>query len=276
MEQYLRQLLDQIIASIPNFLTALVILLLSLYVARLLGNLLRNALYKRNTSPGVTHLLAQTLRWIIITFGLISALQRFFNVTAFLAGLGILGFAVGFALQDVMKNFAAGIILLIQQPFKEGDAITIADYDGTVLSIDLRTTEIKTFDGRIVILPNADVLSHAIVNYTRADRRRVELPIGVAYNSNPEKVREIILDLVQSVPGFVSDPVSQVAFHTFSDSSIDLTVYFWIDTKLTNPVVAKDAAVTRIKEAFEKQRVEIPRPIRTVHLHSEKTSKSSR
>jgi len=275
MQQYFTQILDQMVKSIPNFLTALVIFLLSLYLARLVGNLLKKALTKRSTSPGVTQLLSQTLRWTIITFGVISALQRFFDVTAFLAGLGIIGFTIGFALQDVMKNFAAGIILLIQKPFREGDAITVTDFDGTVLSIDLRTTEIKTFDGRIVILPNADVLAHAIVNYTRADRRRVELPIGVAYSSNPEQVRGIILDLVLSVPGFVSDPAPQVAFHTFNDLSIGLTVYFWIDTKLTNPVIARDAALTKVKAAFEKQKVEIPRLMQPVHLDPGKTSESS-
>src|SRR5438034_6833691 len=108
MEQYLTQMLDTVIKSIPNLLTALVIFLLSLYLARLTGNLLKKALIKRNTSPSVTHLLSQTLRWVIVIFGIISALQRFYDVTAFLAGLGIIGFTVGFALQDVMKNFAAG------------------------------------------------------------------------------------------------------------------------------------------------------------------------
>lgn len=270
MQQYLTQILDQMVKSIPNFLTALAIFLLSLYLARLIGNLLKNALNKRNTSVGVTHILSQTLRWTIVTFGIISALQRFFDVTAFLAGLGIIGFTIGFALQDVMKNFAAGIILLIQKPFREGDAITVTDFDGTVLSIDLRTTEIKTFDGRIVILPNADVLSHAIVNYTRADRRRVEIPISVAYSSNPEQVRGIILELITSVPGFVSEPAPQVAFHTFNDLSMGLTVYFWIDTKLTNPVVARDVAITKIKAAFEKQNVKIPYVMPAAPVQSKK------
>jgi len=270
MQQYLTQILDQMVKSIPNFLTALAIFLLSLYLARLIGNLLKNALNKRNTSVGVTHILSQTLRWTIVTFGIISALQRFFDVTAFLAGLGIIGFTIGFALQDVMKNFAAGIILLIQKPFREGDAITVTDFDGTVLSIDLRTTEIKTFDGRIVILPNADVLSHAIVNYTRADRRRVEIPISVAYSSNPEQVRGIILELISSVPGFVSEPAPQVAFHTFNDLSMGLTVYFWIDTKLTNPVVARDVAITKIKAAFEKQNVKIPYVMPAAPVQSKK------
>ncbi len=275
MELYLTHIFDTIVAAIPNIVMALVIFLISLYLAQLLGNLLRKRLAKQNTSAGVTQLLSQTLRWVIITLGTISALQRFFDVTAFLAGLGIIGFAVGFALQDVMKNFAAGILLLIQQPFREGDAITVSNFDGTVLTIDLRTTELKTFDGRIVILPNADVLSNAIVNYTRADRRRVDLPIGVAYNSDPEKVRGIVLNQIQAVEGFVKDPEPQVMFHTFGESSVDLTAYFWIDTKLTNPGAAKDIALTKIKAAFEAQGVEIPRPIRTVQLQSEKPTETS-
>ncbi len=270
MEQYLIGLASQLVASVPNILAALVIFLLSLYLAKWLGNLLKKALLERRTAAGVAHLLSQTLRWTIITFGVISALQRFFDVTAFLAGLGILGFAVGFALQDVMKNFAAGIILLIQQPFAEGEVISVAGFDGTVMTINLRTTELKTLDGRIVLLPNADALSNAIVNYTRADRRRVELPIGVAYDSDAEKVRRIVLEVCPTVAGFVDDPAPLVVFHTFNESSIDLTAYFWVDMKVTNPLAAKDAALTKVKAVFEAQNVEIPYPIQTVLMHNSK------
>jgi small conductance mechanosensitive channel len=266
MRAYFLQIFDAIIFSIPNLLIALAILLISLYLARWLSNLLRKALLKRSASLGVTNVLSQTLRWSIITLGIISAIQRFVDVTAFLAGLGILGFTVGFALQDIMKNFAAGIILLIQKPFREGDVISVANYDGTALSIDLRTTEIKTFDGRIVILPNADVLSHAIVNYTRADRRRIDFPISVAVTSSPEHVRAIILQAIKSLPGVVSDPAAQVAFTTFSNTAIDLRVYFWIDTKVTNPLLAQDVAITKIKEAFEAEKIETPRPIQIVSM----------
>lgn len=270
MQPYLKNLLDQFLQSIPNVLTALLIFLVSLYLAHWSSRLLRKAMTLRNITSGVTNLLSQTLRWTIVTFGVISALQRFFDVTAFLAGLGILGFTVGFALQDVMKNFAAGIILLIQRPFGEGDAISVADFDGTVLAINLRTTELKTFDGRIVILPNADALAHAIVNYTRADRRRVSLPIRVAYGSDPETVRGLVLEVCPTVAGFVSDPAPLVVFHTFNASSIDLTAYFWIDTKVSNPDAARDAALTQVKAAFEAQGVEIPYPIQTVLLQNEK------
>lgn len=270
MEEYLTQILERMIEFIPTILAALAILVASLYLAGGIAKLLRRALERREVATGTARLLSQIIRWTIITFGVIAALQRFFDVTAFLAGLGILGFTVGFALQDIMQNFAAGIILLVQQPFKVGDAISVADYDGTILAIDLRTTEMKTFDGRIVILPNADILSHAIVNYTRADRRRAELAVGVAYGSDPEKVRGLVLEAVCAVEGFVPEPAPLAVFHTFNDSSLDLTAYFWIDTKLTNPLIAKDSAFTKVNEAFAKAGVEIPFPIQTVLLHEEK------
>ena len=270
MELNLEKLLEGLLALVPNILSALAILLLSIYAGNLIAKLLRRALEKRDSAPGTAQLLSQIARWTIVTFGIITALQRFFDVTAFLAGLGILGFTVGFALQDIMQNFAAGIILLVQQPFKIGDVISVADYDGTILAIDLRTTEMRTLDGRIVILPNADILSHAIVNFTRANRRRIELTVGVAYGSDPERVRGLVLEAARTVEGFVPEPAPMVLFHTFNNSSLDLTAYFWIDTKLTTPLFAKDAAFTKVNAAFAKANIEIPFPIQTVLLHEEK------
>jgi small-conductance mechanosensitive channel len=270
MQEYWAQILDQLITSIPNILAALLIFIVSLYFARLLSRLIKRALERRSTSSGVVNLLSQTVRWVIISFGIITALQRFFNVTAFLTGLGILGFTIGFALQNIMQNFAAGVILLIQRPFHVGDIISTTNYTGTILAIDLRTTEMKTLDGRLVMLPNATILANPIENFTRADRRRVDLNVGVAYDADPEKVRSLVLEAVQAVAGFVSVPEPAVVFHTFGSSSIELTAYFWIDTKLTNPPAAKDAALTKVKTAFEKAKVEIPHPAQAVLVQSKK------
>src|SRR5512146_1490123 len=121
MQQYFEHWLAQIVDGIPNFLTALLILLVSVYLARLVAGVLRGFLLRRRVVSHIIELLARLLYWSILLVGIIMALQRFFDVTAFLAGLGILGFTVGFALQDVMKNFAAGIILLLQQPFRVGE-----------------------------------------------------------------------------------------------------------------------------------------------------------
>src|ERR687891_2098139 len=172
MEDYWPNFVDSFIKGIPNLLTALAIFIVSLYLARILSNILRRALQRRRAPAGVIHLLAELTLWSVIVAGIISALQRFFNVTAFLTGLGILGFTVGFALQDVMKNFASGVILLLQQPFHVGETIGVKGFDGTVLAIDLRATEMRAADGRVVILPNADVLANPIINYSRANERR--------------------------------------------------------------------------------------------------------
>ena len=257
MQPYFEQWRDEIIAAIPTILTALAIFLVSIYAARLLSRVLTRIMERRRTQASVANLIVQVTRWALITVGVIAALQQFFNVTAFLTGLGIIGFTVGFALQDVMKNFAAGMILLLQEPFEVGDTISVADFDGTITTIDLRTTEMKTLDGRIVILPNATILSSPIINYTRAERRRVELPIAVSYDADPGTTRRIILDAIQGVQGFVTEPPPTVFFQAFSGPAIDLTAYFWIDTAHTNPPAAKDAALTRIKAGLQGQGIRV-------------------
>jgi small-conductance mechanosensitive channel len=164
-----------------------------------------------------------------------------------------------------MQNFAAGVILLIQQPFNVGDAIEVNGYGGTILSINLRTTEMRTFDGLIVIIPNADVLSNTITNYARAKLRRIELPVGVSYGADPSKVRNVLLEAIRDVPGFVGEPPPMVVFHTFGGSTLEVSTYFWFDTSITNPFAAKDAAFELIKAALDKNGIEIPFPITTIY-----------
>ncbi len=264
MENYLDQLIAYFIAGIPNLISAVVIFILSLYLARLVSNLLRRVLQRRRAPGGVVHLLGQLTLWTIIVAGAISALQRFFDVTAFLTGLGILGFTVGFALQDVMKNFASGIILLLQQPFHVGETIGVKGFDGTVLAIDLRATEMRAADGRVVILPNADVLANPIVNYSRANQRRVELSLNLSHTSEPHTVRQIVLNAIQSVPGFVAEPEPVIIFNSLTDHALELNANFWVDVTKNDPLHAKDAALLGVKSAFNEQGIEIPHPVQTV------------
>jgi small-conductance mechanosensitive channel len=269
MTSYINEWSDKIIQALPNLLTAILIFVAAIYLAKLLSNLLRKFLESRKADKEVTLLLAELTRWGILVVGAITALQRFFDVTAFLAGLGILGFTVGFALQDITQNFVAGVILLLQQPFNVGDAVDISGYSGTVLSINLRTTEIRAWDGRVIILPNASILSNAIVNYTRASRRRIELPLGIGYNSDLERAKQAILRALESVPGFVETPAPNVVFHTFGESSIDLTAYFWIDTTKAGLFEAKDAALRLVKAAMDREGIDIPYPVRTIYIEKQ-------
>jgi small conductance mechanosensitive channel len=264
MENYWQQFIENFINGIPNLLTALAIFIVSLYVARVFSNLLRRVLQRRRAPAGVVHLLAQLVLWSIVVAGIITALQRFFDVTAFLAGLGILGFTIGFALQDIMKNFASGVILLLQQPFHVGETIGVKGFDGTVLAIDLRATEIRAADGRVVILPNAEVLANPIINYSRANQRRVELALNLSHTTEPALVRQIVLEAVQSVPGVVDQPESVIVVNNLTDNAIELNVNFWVDMAQTDPVRAKDAVLLKVRSAFREQGIEIPHPVQAV------------
>ncbi len=259
MQAYLQHWLSQIVNGIPNLLTALLIFLASLYLARLVAGLLREFLGRRRMVSHVVELLAQVLYWTILLIGVIMALQRFFDVTAFLAGLGILGFTVGFALQDVMKNFAAGIILLLQQPFRVGEAISVAGFEGTILAIDLRATEMSTFDGRLVSIPNATILTNPIINYTRAPRRRVDISIPLGTSQDLETVRKVVLNALRGAPGSVADPAPLVAVQEIGATGVSLLGQFWVDITKSNPDIARDAALTRIQSDLEQRPASIPK-----------------
>jgi small conductance mechanosensitive channel len=265
MEQFFDQFIALFIAGTPKLLSALVIFVLSLYFARLISNLLRRVLQRRRAPAGVVQLLGQLALWSIVLAGVITALQQFVDVTAFLTGLGIIGFTVGFALQDIMKNFAAGVILLLQQPFHVGETIGVKGFDGTVLAIDLRSTEMRATDGRVVILPNAEVLANPIINYSRANQRRVDLNLNLSHASEPGQVRQIVLDAIQSVPGFVSEPEPVIVFNSLTDHAVELNVNFWVDVTKNDPFHAKDAVLLKVMSVFNEQGIEIPHPAQAVY-----------
>jgi small conductance mechanosensitive channel len=267
MFQTIVYLWEQFLSLLPNLAFALLILLASIYLAKLVSRLLEGALKRREASVEITALLSMITRWTLIILGVITALQRFFDVTAFLTGLGIIGFSIGFALQDILKNFSAGVILLLQQPFKVGDSIEVSSFSGVVQTINIRTTELRTFDGRLVIIPNADLLANTIVNLTRADRRRIEIQVGVEYQSDLQLAQEALRTALQGVPGFLADPPPAIISETFGDSGINLRLYFWIDLSSTDLLQARDAAVKNIKAEFERRGLHIPYPTTTVILH---------
>jgi small conductance mechanosensitive channel len=271
MNDLLTTIANGAVDLLPRILEALLILAVSLYLAGLAARLLTRVLKRREADPEITLLLARLARWSIVTVGLITALQRFFDITAFLAGLGILGFTVGFALQNIMQNFVAGVILLIQQPFNVSDAIEVADYGGTILAINMRTTEMRTWDGRIVIIPNSDVLSNTITNFTRAKKRRIDVPIGIAYESDPEQARRTILEAIHSIPGLLSDPAPLVVYDKFGDSAFGLTLFFWLDMEKGDYFGAKDMAYIKIKAALEQAGIDMPFPTQTVRLQQIKS-----
>jgi small conductance mechanosensitive channel len=263
----LDELLSNFLTIIPDLVIAILIFIFSLYAAGLLAKLVRSAMERRKSDPEVRLLIDKITRWSIILLGTIAALQQVgFNVSAFLTGLGILGFTVGFALQDVSKNFVAGLLLLLEQPFDIGDVIEVGGFTGTVANVEIRATEIYTFDGQNVIIPNADVFTSPIKNYSRYSKRRLDLTVGVAYDSDLETVRETALAVADTILGVMKDPAPKVIFNNFGDSTIDFTLYYWVNLEVGDYFGAIDSAITGINTAFREKGIEMPYPTSTVML----------
>jgi small conductance mechanosensitive channel len=164
-----------------------------------------------------------------------------------------------------MKNFASGVILLLQQPFHVGETIGVNGFDGTVLAIDLRSTEMRATDGRVVILPNAEVLANPIINYSRANPRRVELSLNLPHAAEPATIRQIVMEAIESVPGFVSEPNPIIVFNSLSDHAVELSVNFWVDVTKNDPFHAKDAVLLNVMSQFNEKGIEIPHPAQAVY-----------
>jgi small conductance mechanosensitive channel len=265
MQQYLETLWEVLVSFSLNVLIALVIFVIALYLARILSSIVRKMLSHRKIPLGVVQLFSQLTYWTVIVAGVILALQRFFNVIPFVAGLGILGLTVGLALQDVMKNFVAGLISLIQRPFLVGETIGVRGFDGTITAIDLRSTEMRASDGRLVILPNADVLANPIINYSRTGQRQAELSLNLPLTCELETVKQILINAGKDIEGFLYKPEPAVVLVNMTNSAIQVNLSFWVDVKKNDIGRVKEAVLLRIKSAFSEQGIEIPHPIQAVH-----------
>lgn len=263
----LEQLVVDFLTLLPNLIAALVVFAIGIYLASIVRRLVRKALQRRTDNHQPIALLSQLAYWLVVILVAAISLQMVgFNLTAFLAGLGIVGITIGFALQDVSKNFIAGLLMLIQQPFEIGEFIEVSGYAGKVEMIDLRATQVRTVDGKLVLIPNGEVMISPITNFSRADSRRVEINTGVAYESDPERVRQTALEAISAVPGILSDPAPDAIFQNFGNTTFDMSIYFWIDTNQTNVLAAKDAGLNEIKQAFEQAEIDMPLPAQTVYL----------
>lgn len=258
--------LDWALTMIPKVIAAVVIFLVMFYLAGWVAKWIRRAAERRQVDPELALLLSRLGRWGMITLGIVWALQQVnFNLTAFLAGLGIVGFTIGFALQDISRNFVAGLLLLWQQPFNIGDSIEVSGFSGTITDISLRATEMRTFDGLLVLIPNADVYTNPITNFTDVPRRRLALKAWAPYGEDLERATAVALEAIRQVPNLaLQDPAPSVVFDSFTDSSVAFTLYYWIDTAATGFNTAQDQGVKAVKAAFDAAGIALSAPVRAV------------
>ncbi len=204
---------------------------------------------------------------IVMLIGILIALSQLgIQVTPLLAGLGMVGFIVGFALQDTLSNFASGLMILIYRPFDEGDLIEAAGARGTVSHLSLVSTTILTLDNQNLILPNSKIWGDVIRNVTAQTERRVDLVFGIGYSDDIPKAERVLADILESHKLVLKSPAPMVKLHTLNESSVDFIVRPWVKTEDYWNV---HWDVTRaVKQRFDEENISIPFPQRDIHVHN--------
>lgn len=258
---------SHLMEMLPNIILALIVLVVSFLIGRIVRRLVIKA--GRHVKNKALNRLLSTFIFILVLLGglivALAVLQLEKTVTSLLAGVGIIGLALGFAFQDIAANFMSGMIIALQRPFKNGDLVGIQEYFGRINNISLRTTEMTTLDGLNVIIPNKMMVENAMINYTATKERRVDLEVGVSYGDDLVKVEKVTKKALRTVKGSDKKRPAEVFFKEFGDSSINLLARFWITESEQIPyLAARSDAVIAIKHAYDKAGITIPWPIRTL------------
>jgi len=219
---------------------------------------------------GVPFALATLARYAILLVGFLVALSALgFDLDRITILLGAFGVGIGFGLQTIVNNFVSGLILLFERPLKVGDWVELGNVEGIVQRIGIRASTVRTFDGADVIVPNGALVSDRVVNWTLSDRtRRLVIPVGVAYGTDPKRVIALLQDVAAGLPGVSSFPKAVVAFMGFGDSSLDFQVRAWIEDG-DQLIEMRNQLGISIEAALREAGIEIPFPQRTLHLRSE-------
>jgi small-conductance mechanosensitive channel len=182
---------------------------------------------------------------------------------------GAVGVGIGLGLQNVVSNFVAGLILLIEQPIRIGDRIEVTNTFGDVVKIGARSTWVRTNDNFVIIVPNNDFINNSVTNWTANDPNvRLNIPVGVGYNSDPDQVRELLLRAAHAHPDILGEPKTDVIFTDYGDNSINFALRVWTSSRAHTPFVLKSDLYFAIFKLFREQGIELPFPQRDLHIRS--------
>ena len=256
---------------LPNIVVALILAAVAFAVAWGVERAFRRWAERRDRS-NLGAVLGSFLKWVIVLFGTLLALTIVIpslNPGDLIAGLGIGSVAIGFAFKDILQNWLAGLLILIQRPFGVGDQIVVNGFEGTVEWIETRATIIAMYDGRRAIIPNADVYSNAVTVNTARPTRRSQYDVGIGYGDSIAAAREAILEALSTVPGIEADPAPEVLVWDLAGSSVNLRVRWWTNSKRTSVVHIQAAVLEAIKTALDAAGVDMPFPTQVVLFHDQ-------
>lgn len=259
--------------SILRFIGILFVFrLLSKFVGKVITRALRA---KRTNVPALLRdFLVNTIKKVIFIIGLVIALGEIgVNIAPLVAGIGVLGFVIGFALQDTLGNFAAGVMILINRPFDIGHFIDAAGAKGTVNQMNLFSTTLRTPDNQTIVIPNGKIWGDVITNITGNDTRRIDLEFGIGYEDDIPKAERVLATIIDEHPSVLKDPAPQIKLSALADSSVNFVVRPWVRTADYWDTYFD---LTRtVKLRFDEENISIPFPQRDVHVKYEKSEGES-
>lgn len=260
------QILESLLEALPRIAIGVVTFAIAVAIARLLRRFLTPALTKRRTES-FGQVVTKLIAWTVVAFGFLFGLAAIFpsvEPVDLLAGLGIFSIAIGFAFQDILSNLLAGLLLLIRQPFEAGDQIEVSGERGTVQAITIRETQIKTFDGEKIIIPNAEVYQNVIRVQTAYGPKRTSIGIGLDDWEDLDRATDVITAAIDGIEGIESDPAPQVYFHEFGDSTTNLKVRYWTQPEQAEVRRVLDLAIRAIAAGLKTAGIAMPSPITEV------------
>lgn len=267
IESIVEKLLEAVTSYGPNLVGAALILVLGWLAAKILTRVMRRALRRGSVDEILVQFLGSVVHVGAMVLVVIAALGRLgVNTTSFAAVIAAAGLAIGLAFQGSLSNLAAGVLLILFRPFRAGDYVEAGGVSGTVQEIQIFVTVLHTPDNRRIVVPNADITSAPITNYSYNETRRVDMVFGIAYEDDVARAKEIVHDLLGRDERVLAEPEPMVVLLELADSSVNLAVRPWVASADYWPFLFE--MNERVKSAFASEGLTIPFPQRDVHLRA--------
>lgn len=261
---------NQVQATGMEFVINAVIAIVIFFIGRIIAKVISNGIRKLMSAQDVDQILQSFIGnlsyWMLMTFVIIAAISQLgIQTTSLIAIMGAAGLAVGLALQGSLANFASGVLIVMFRPYRVGDYVEAAGISGTVLQVQILTTVLKTGDNKQIVVPNGQIMSSIITNYSANETRRVDMVVGVSYEDDIDKVRATIKDIIDSDDRILKDPECQIAVAELAESSVNFNVRPWVKSGDYSGV--KLDFTEAVKKRFDKEGISFPFPQRDVHLY---------
>ena len=270
--QQLMSMVKGTIELIPNILVAIVVFIVFWIVAKFSRRLIKN-FTKRKQSRNLGLVLARLSQGLIILIGAFVSLA--IVIPSFKPGdlvqlLGVSGVAVGFAFRDILQNFLAGILILITEPFVINDQIIFKEFEGTVENIQTRATTIRTYDGRRIVIPNAELFTNSVTVNTAFDKRRLQYDVGIGYGDNIQQAKQIILDVLRNTQDVLQDPPPEALVVDLAGSTINIRARWWINPpRRADALDTQDRILTEFNNRLVAAGIDLPFPTQQILFHDQ-------